>query len=196
SHQGHGLALCEETGAVSRGREAPHRLHLQTNLQVDALGCVGLQRTTQQDLRFSTLWWPTAAGRPRSGSPSPKGAAQNRSVRLAGIFVESWPFLPPRRSAKMPINLKTVVFVCTGNFYRSRFSEYLFNALAKNNGLYWRATSRGLRTWKVGVHEGPISEFAAYRLTALDVPFDRARFPIQLSELDLEDADLVIALKK
>ena len=96
----------------------------------------------------------------------------------------------------MPSNLKTVVFICTGNFYRSRFSEYLFNALAKKNGLYWRATSRGLRTWTVATHEGPISEFAAYRLTALDVPFDRARFPIQLSELDLEDADLVIALKK
>ena len=96
----------------------------------------------------------------------------------------------------MPTNLKTVVFICTGNFYRSRFSEYLFNALAKKSGLYWRATSRGLRTWTVGTHEGPISEFAAYRLTALDVPFDRARFPIQLSELDLEDADLVIALKK
>ena len=96
----------------------------------------------------------------------------------------------------MPTNLKTVVFICTGNFYRSRFSEYLFNALAKKNGLYWRATSRGLRTWTVGAHEGPISEFAAYRLTALDVPFDRARFPIQLSELDLEDADLVVALKK
>jgi len=96
----------------------------------------------------------------------------------------------------MPTNLKTVVFICTGNFYRSRFSEYLFNALAKKHGLYWRATSRGLRTWTVGTHEGPISEFAAYRLTALDVPFDRARFPIQLSELDLEDADLVIALKK
>ena len=96
----------------------------------------------------------------------------------------------------MPTNIKTVVFICTGNFYRSRFSEYLFNALAKKNGLYWRATSRGLRTWTVGTHEGPISEFAAYRLIALDVPFDRARFPIQLSELDLEDADLVIALKK
>jgi len=96
----------------------------------------------------------------------------------------------------MPKSFKTVVFVCTGNFYRSRFSEYLFNALAKKNGLYWRATSRGLRTWTVGAHEGPISELAAYRLTALDVPFDRARFPIQLSELDLEDADLVIAFKK
>jgi len=96
----------------------------------------------------------------------------------------------------MPTNLKTVVFVCTGNFYRSRFSEYLFNALAKKKGLYWRATSRGLRTWTVGVHEGPISEFAAYRLTALDIPLDRARYPIQLSELDLEGADLVIAIKK
>jgi protein-tyrosine phosphatase len=96
----------------------------------------------------------------------------------------------------MPTNLKTVVFICTANFYRSRFSEYLFNALAKQRGLFWRATSRGLKTWTVGAHEGPLSEFAAYRLTAMDVPFDGQRFPIQLSEVDLEDADLVIALKK
>jgi protein-tyrosine phosphatase len=53
-----------------------------------------------------------------------------------------------------------------------------------------------LKTWTVGAHEGPISEFAAYRLTAMDVPFDGQRFPIQLSEVDLEDADLVVALKK
>jgi protein-tyrosine phosphatase len=96
----------------------------------------------------------------------------------------------------MPQNFKTVVFVCTGNYYRSRFSEYLFNALAKKLGLFWQATSRGLKTWTVGAHEGPLSEFAAYRLTALDVPFDSQRFPIQLSEVDLEDADLVVALKK
>jgi protein-tyrosine phosphatase len=93
-------------------------------------------------------------------------------------------------------NFKTVVFICTGNFYRSRFSEYLFNALARERGLYWRATSRGLKTWTVGTHEGPLSEFAAYRLTALDIPFDGQRFPIQLAAVDLEDADLVIALKK
>ena len=95
----------------------------------------------------------------------------------------------------MPSNFKTVVFICTGNYYRSRFSEYLFNALAKEQGLYWRATSRGLKTWSVGANEGPLSEFAAYRLTALDIPFDSQRFPIQLSEVDLEDADLVVALK-
>ena len=95
----------------------------------------------------------------------------------------------------MSSNIKTVVFICTGNFYRSRFSEYLFNSLAKERGLFWRATSRGLRA-KLVTNEGPLSEFAAYRLTALDIPFDSQRFPIQLSEVDLETADLVVALKK
>src|SRR6516162_3159669 len=95
----------------------------------------------------------------------------------------------------MVINPKTVVFVCSGNYYRSRFAEYLFNALAKERGLHWRATSRGLRAM-TSKHEGSISEFAVYRLTALGVPFDGRRFPLQLSELDLEDADLVVAVKK
>jgi protein-tyrosine phosphatase len=91
---------------------------------------------------------------------------------------------------------KTVNFVCTGNYYRSRFSEYLFNALAEEEGLRWRATSRGLKTWLVTKDDGAISEFTAYRLTAMDVPFDSERFPIPLSEADLEDADLVVAVKE
>ena len=77
------------------------------------------------------------------------------------------------------------------SFFRARFQ-----CPRQGAGLYWQATSRGLRTWAVGAHEGPISEFAAYRLTALDIPFDSQRFPIQLSEVDLADADLVVALKK
>jgi len=48
----------------------------------------------------------------------------------------------------------------------------------------------------LAANEGPISEFAAYRLTALRVPFDGERFPIQLSEDDLKNADLVVSLKK
>ena len=74
-------------------------------------------------------------------------------------------------------NHKTVVFICTGNFYRSRFSEYLFNSLAKKCGLQWRAISRRLEGMDGGAHEGPISEFAAYRLTAMGVPFDGDGFP-------------------
>jgi protein-tyrosine phosphatase len=88
-----------------------------------------------------------------------------------------------------------VVFVCTANYYRSRFSEYLFNFLAKKCALRWQATSRGLKTWMVA-NEGPISEFTAYRLTAMGVPFDGERFPIPLSPFDLETADLVVAVKK
>ena len=37
-----------------------------------------------------------------------------------------------------------VLFVCTGNYYRSRFAEAVFNHLAAARGLPWRAVSRGL----------------------------------------------------
>ena len=90
---------------------------------------------------------------------------------------------------------KTVVFICTANYYRSRFSEYLFNALAERRGIGWRATSRGLRTWMAD-NQGPISRYTVERLTAMGVPFDAERFPIPLSEADLENADLVIAVKE
>jgi protein-tyrosine phosphatase len=90
---------------------------------------------------------------------------------------------------------KTAIFVCTANFFRSRFSEYLFTFLAQKRGLPWRATSRGLNT-RIVDGEGPISEFAAYRLAAMGVPFDGERFPIQLSGADLENANLIVAVKK
>lgn len=88
----------------------------------------------------------------------------------------------------------TVLFICTANYYRSRFSEYLFNALAQEQGLRWQAISRGLRIWMADGH-GPISQFTVERLTARGVPLDAERFPISLSEQDLENTDLVVALK-
>jgi protein-tyrosine-phosphatase len=39
---------------------------------------------------------------------------------------------------------KTVLFLCTGNYYRSRFAEVLFNSVAGKLGLSWVASSRGL----------------------------------------------------
>jgi protein-tyrosine phosphatase len=91
--------------------------------------------------------------------------------------------------------LRTVVFICTANYYRSRFSEYLFNALAAERGLSWRATSRGLKTWMAD-GQGPISSYTVDWLTARGIPHDAERFPISLSEEDLERADLVVAVKK
>ena len=37
-----------------------------------------------------------------------------------------------------------LLFICTGNYYRSRFSEAWFNHLALQHGSTWRAFSRGV----------------------------------------------------
>src|SRR5689334_1202389 len=54
---------------------------------------------------------------------------------------------------------KRVLFLCSGNYYRSRFAEILFNHFAKARGLDWHADSRGLAKefgkWNVG----PISPY-------------------------------------
>ena len=42
------------------------------------------------------------------------------------------------------IETKRVLFVCSGNFYRSRLAELLFNEAAEKTDVVWRAESRGL----------------------------------------------------
>lgn len=42
---------------------------------------------------------------------------------------------------------ETVLFLCTGNYYRSRFAEIYFNALAAQRGSPWRADSRVAAVW-------------------------------------------------
>jgi protein-tyrosine phosphatase len=91
--------------------------------------------------------------------------------------------------------INAVVFICTANYYRSRFAEYLFNALAEKKGISWRAASRGLQIWMAD-GQGPISRHTVDRLTAMGVPLDAQRAPAALAETDLEEADLVIALKE
>jgi protein-tyrosine phosphatase len=90
----------------------------------------------------------------------------------------------------------TVLFICTGNFYRSRFCEHLFNAMAEQRQLPWRAVSRGLRAWLADGY-GPISDFAVERLMELGIGLSGdVRYPIQLTEADLQAAHLAVALKE
>lgn len=89
-----------------------------------------------------------------------------------------------------------VLFLCSGNYYRSRFAEHFFNWLAESNGIDWHADSRGLAVGHAG-NVGPISRHAVERLQALNVPINGdSRFPRQLSEADLAGSDLVIGLKR
>jgi protein-tyrosine phosphatase len=90
----------------------------------------------------------------------------------------------------------TVLFLCTGNYYRSRFAAALFNHLAREHAPDWVAHSRGLKIGWPGNH-GALSVHTEQRLTELDVPLDGCRhMPLQCRACDLEEASLVIALKE
>jgi len=92
--------------------------------------------------------------------------------------------------------MKQVLFICTGNYYRSRFAEALFNAEAEERGLPWRATSRGTDIYIAGAHNvGPISAHAREALGTLGVALEPdLRHPLPLAEADLAAADLAIAI--
>ena len=90
-----------------------------------------------------------------------------------------------------------VLFLCTGNYYRSRFAEHLFNHLAPTFGLPWQAFSRGLATELVAEDAGPISPFTLQGLATRGITLDREiRPPISLSEQDLASAHHIVALKQ
>jgi protein-tyrosine-phosphatase len=92
---------------------------------------------------------------------------------------------------------KNVLFLCTGNYYRSRFAEILFNQLAGQLGLEWRATSRALAIELGGRNEGPISVHTrnACKKRGIALP-DPIPFPASASEEDFTAADQIIALKE
>ena len=56
--------------------------------------------------------------------------------------------------------MKTLLFLCTGNYYRSRYAEELFNHGAERIPLTWRAQSRGLAIERGTNNVGPLSPFA------------------------------------
>ena len=90
-----------------------------------------------------------------------------------------------------------VLFLCSGNYYRSRFAEHFFNWLAETNGLHWRAESRGLAVGRAGGNIGPISSAVVERLHALNISIKGdSRSPRQLSEADLAKSNLIVGLKE
>jgi protein-tyrosine phosphatase len=101
-------------------------------------------------------------------------------------------------ASKRALNIemtKKVLFLCTGNYYRSRFAEMLFNALASRENLDWHADSRGLALGISNV--GPVYPGVLDHLKTLGfVAQNEPRFPARLEMADLETADLVIAINE
>lgn len=93
---------------------------------------------------------------------------------------------------------KTILFLCTGNYYRSRFAEIFFNSVAAERDLRWRATSRGLALERGIGNIGPMAMEAIEALKAMGVSAfeDCSRSPLQVTPVDLEKADHIVALKR
>ena len=86
-----------------------------------------------------------------------------------------------------------VLFICTGNYYRSRFAEAVFNHLAERRKLPWRAYSRGLMAH---LAPGPISPHTQAGLLKRGIRMRHTAMGSgQLSEKDLLASDIIIALK-
>jgi protein-tyrosine phosphatase len=90
---------------------------------------------------------------------------------------------------------RNLLFLCTANYYRSRFAELLFNHRAARRQLAWHADSRGLATELGADNVGPIfpAVLAALKPRGIEVGAD-SRYPLQVREDDFARADRVIAL--
>src|SRR6516225_4049941 len=92
----------------------------------------------------------------------------------------------------------TVLFLCTGNYYRSRYAEILFNSVAGRMNLPWKASSRGLALERGVNNVGPMAVSAVKALEArgLRAVAEFGRFPIQVTAEDFEAAHWIVALKE
>jgi protein-tyrosine phosphatase len=92
----------------------------------------------------------------------------------------------------------TVLFLCTGNYYRSRYAEILFNSVAGRMNLPWKSSSRGLALDRGVNNVGPmeVSAVKALESRGLRAVAEFGRFPIQATVGDFEAAHWIVALKE
>ncbi|HRE27802.1 MAG TPA: hypothetical protein PK954_14275 [Anaerolineales bacterium] len=91
---------------------------------------------------------------------------------------------------------RQVLFLCTGNYYRSRIAEEMFNHFADRRGATTRAFSRGLAlVFESGKNVGNLSRYALAELARYGISPRRADEPPQrVAAHELGDADIVIGL--
>jgi protein-tyrosine phosphatase len=91
-----------------------------------------------------------------------------------------------------------ILFLCTGNYYRSRFAEEYFNAQAGTRGLPYRAASRGLaENFERLRNPGPMSADAIGELKNLGITVATPiRFPQKLTGTEVPYYNIIICMDK
>jgi protein-tyrosine phosphatase len=92
--------------------------------------------------------------------------------------------------------LRTILFLCTGNYFRSRFAELLFNRLAAEARLGARAISAGLAPECHTRNPGPISPHTIAGLRARGIELAPPRAPCDVTAELLAGASLIVAVKE
>jgi protein-tyrosine phosphatase len=94
--------------------------------------------------------------------------------------------------------MKKILFICTGNYYRSRFAEEYFNHLAEAGNLKFQAFSKGLsENMPNPQNPGAISKHALNALEQRNIVGSAlTRFPQPLAEKDFDEYHHIIALSE
>ena len=92
---------------------------------------------------------------------------------------------------------RRVLFLCSGNYYRSRFAELFFNHLAEAERLSYRADSAGLWPECRTHNPGPMSPHTIAALGERGVALPSVlRLPRDVRQSDIEHSTLTVALKE
>jgi len=94
--------------------------------------------------------------------------------------------------------MNKILFLCTGNYYRSRVAEELFNHNAQKKKLNWFAESRALADEDyLRINEGPISPNAVEFLKQRNIPINgQHRMPETLKNRDLSEYKIIVCMDR
>lgn len=94
--------------------------------------------------------------------------------------------------------MQKLLFLCSGNYYRSRFAEEYFNHLAEIKGLNWKAFSKGLsQNMPSPNNPGSISKHTIEALEQRKINGkELKRLPKSMKKDDFLKYDRIIALSE
>ena len=119
---------------------------------------------------------------------------------VLGIALHAQPgFGSTASTENNPRTFRKILFVCTGNYYRSRFAEAVFNFYFGGGKTNWTAISRGFRpdTLTVEQRKTHASVHTFSKLKELGIPLSFIDgTPTFITAKDLADSDYIVALHR